>query len=228
MIVYLLWLSLFFTDAEQNYRSGKYEEALVQFQAELTRPDSAQGPLLYNLGNCAYRLGRYPEALLYYRRAQLRLPRDTELQFNLSLTESKLGLDTGNSESFAQTVLDLPEAFTPSELLCTVLLLQFLSFFGIIYFSRPALRFVFALVLFIALAGGVRLLMTQFFRQAPQAIVLSSEISLRSEPRDDLPAVLKLKAGEQVQVEEQSDRWLKLRHEQGRGWAERQGVGLIE
>ncbi len=228
MIALLFWLALSIADAEQNYRAGKYEEALAQFQTELAKTDVDPGVVLYNMGNCAYRLGRYPEALLYYRRAQLRLPRDPELRFNLSLSESKLGIQVGNSESFAQTWMALPDSFTPSELLWIVFGLQTVSLLGIVFFSRPSLRFLFVLLLIFALAGAAYLVVTQCFRQSHSGIVLSREVSLRSEPRTDLPAVLTLKAGESVRVEEQSDLWLKIRHEQGRGWTERQGVGMIE
>jgi tetratricopeptide (TPR) repeat protein len=47
--------------------------------------------LAYNAGTCALRLGRLPEALLWYRRAQAANPDDPWLRDNLALTRRALG-----------------------------------------------------------------------------------------------------------------------------------------
>jgi tetratricopeptide (TPR) repeat protein len=49
------------------------------------------GTLAYNAGTCALRLGRLPEALLWYRRAQAADPDDPWLRDNLALTRRALG-----------------------------------------------------------------------------------------------------------------------------------------
>jgi len=49
------------------------------------------GTLAYNAGTCALRLGRLPEALLWYRRAQAANPDDPWLRDNLALTRRALG-----------------------------------------------------------------------------------------------------------------------------------------
>jgi len=49
------------------------------------------GVLAYNAGTCALRLGRLPEALLWYRRAEGIAPGDPWLRDNLALTRRALG-----------------------------------------------------------------------------------------------------------------------------------------
>jgi hypothetical protein len=49
------------------------------------------GVLAYDAGTCALRLGRLPEALLWYRRAEAALPGDPWLRDNLALTRHALG-----------------------------------------------------------------------------------------------------------------------------------------
>jgi hypothetical protein len=47
--------------------------------------------LAYNAGTCALRLGRLPEALLWYRRAETARPGDPWLRDNLAMTRRALG-----------------------------------------------------------------------------------------------------------------------------------------
>jgi hypothetical protein len=49
------------------------------------------GILSYNAGTCALRLGRLPEALLWYRRAETAIPGDPWLRDNLAHTRHALG-----------------------------------------------------------------------------------------------------------------------------------------
>lgn len=51
----------------------------------------ASGVLAYNAGTCALRLGRLPEALLWYRRAETAIPGDPWLRDNLAHTRQALG-----------------------------------------------------------------------------------------------------------------------------------------
>ena len=56
------------------------------------RKDGAlAGILAYDAGTCALRLGRLPEALLWYRRAEAAIPGDPWLRDNLALTRHALG-----------------------------------------------------------------------------------------------------------------------------------------
>lgn len=57
------------------------------------------GVLAYNAGTCALRLGRLPEALLWYRRAETAIPGDPWLRDNLSHTRHALDGDPAATES---------------------------------------------------------------------------------------------------------------------------------
>lgn len=54
-------------------------------------PSPADGVLAYNAGTCALRLGRLPEALLWFRRAESEAAGDPWLRDNLILTRRGLG-----------------------------------------------------------------------------------------------------------------------------------------
>ena len=61
-----------------------------------------------------------------------------------------------------------------------------------------------------------------------EAIVLVPEAKVYSEPREDLPFILKLPVGETVPIEEASDRWVKVRCRDRVGWTPRAGVGIVD
>lgn len=74
--------------AHQSYDAGRFTEAARLYQ-EALRENGASGPLLYDYGNALYRLGRYPEAILAYRRALVLSPGDPDILHNLKLARGK-------------------------------------------------------------------------------------------------------------------------------------------
>lgn len=214
--------------AERAYRTGRFDEAYEIYQQALSEPDLAKGPLLYNLGNCAYRLGRHTEALHYYRRAQLRMPRDQQLEFNLRLTERALGIDPRAEMSFIAVLLAWLDQFAPALLLALAGGLQAIGLAGLLLLrAQRTTRRALALAVLLGLVLSVRLLQVQFLASPPDAIALASKIELRPEPHLDLPVTLEVNAGETLRVEDLSDRWARVVHSSGSGWTERRGIGLI-
>lgn len=76
-------------------------EAALEAYARGWRGDESQadGILAYNAGTCALRLGRLPEALLWYRRAETAIPSDPWLRDNLTHTRQALSVDPAMEES---------------------------------------------------------------------------------------------------------------------------------
>jgi tetratricopeptide (TPR) repeat protein len=215
--------------AVQAYRAGDFAAALALFQTALSERGAPDGALLYDLGNCAYRLGHHAEALLYYRRAELRLPRDRELAFNRRLAEEQLGLESDASQSFGAGLLALPDAFTSRELLVLVTVLETAGLVGLVLLRRRRVApLILASIVLLALAGAVRLVQREWFAGLPDGLVIENEIALRAEPRVELPVTAKLRAGETVSVEALADPWIRIRHARGSGWTPRKGVGLVD
>lgn len=82
--------------AEGNllFEKGDVEAALETYARGWTgarRDGALAGVLAYDAGTCALRLGRLPEALLWYRRAEAVIPGDPWLRDNLTLTRHALG-----------------------------------------------------------------------------------------------------------------------------------------
>jgi|GEM_PF-2547685 len=68
-----------------------FSEALKSYEAVLDQDINNAG-LLFNAGNAAYRLGRYAQAIVYYRRALLVEPNSTDIQQNLELARRQVDL----------------------------------------------------------------------------------------------------------------------------------------
>ncbi|HKI02819.1 MAG TPA: hypothetical protein VKK31_12655 [Thermoanaerobaculia bacterium] len=78
--------------AEGNRFFEKDEiEAALEAYAAGYAGDGLAGVLAYNAGTCALRLGRLPDALLWYRRAEMAMPGDPWLRDNLAMTRRALG-----------------------------------------------------------------------------------------------------------------------------------------
>ncbi|MEZ5966861.1 MAG: tetratricopeptide repeat protein [Planctomycetota bacterium] len=215
------------SEASARYAAGDFAGAEALLRQALATDDADVGPLQFALGNCAYRQGRLADALLAYRRATLRLPRDAELRFNTSLVEHELGAEQPAPSPIA--ALSAPLAhFTRRELAVAVATLQTLGLcFALLAWRRAALR-----TALLALAGvGVLLgayLVHSVWMQAPDAIVLARRAGLHDEPRVDAPATVEARAGDTVVVEELGATWLRVTHAAGSGWIERAQVGLID
>jgi len=215
--------------AERAYSAGMYQEAITLFQAALDDNEAQNGPILYNMGNCAFRLGRYAEAVLFYRRAQIRMPRDSQVRFNLDMSEQKLGIYSEEGETFGAAIVDLADSFTPGEHLAFAGVLQVVGLLGLALFrGKRRVRNLMALLLLLSFLGATRLVYTQWLANQRDGVILVNEIELRTEPHVDREVVSRLKNGETVSIEEMSDKWIRITHHDGNGWTKRSGIGVVD
>ncbi len=81
-------------EGNRLFEADEIEAALEAYARGWTGDGSrADGILAYNTGTCALHLGRLPEALLWYRRAEVAIPGDPWLRDNLAHTHHALGGD---------------------------------------------------------------------------------------------------------------------------------------
>jgi tetratricopeptide (TPR) repeat protein len=79
-------------EGNRRFARDEVEAALGAYAAGWSGDGSPlDGALAYNAGTCAERLGRLPEALLWYRRAAAATPQDSWVQDNLASTRQALG-----------------------------------------------------------------------------------------------------------------------------------------
>jgi len=69
-------------EANRAYKEDRYQAAVDGYLKLIDR-GFTHGHLFYNLGNACFRSGQLGRAILNYKRAQLLIPRDADLNFNL-------------------------------------------------------------------------------------------------------------------------------------------------
>ncbi len=77
-----------FDQANQKFRAGDLAGAAVIYQ-EILGGGETSASVLFNLGNCEQRMGKYGPAILAYERARLLAPRDPDISANLALARKE-------------------------------------------------------------------------------------------------------------------------------------------
>lgn len=73
------------------YNKGHFAKAAQTFRALTHNPKWTNFSVLYNLGNCYFRLQQYGVALAFYRKAQRHRPNDLDLLHNIQLLYQRVG-----------------------------------------------------------------------------------------------------------------------------------------
>jgi tetratricopeptide (TPR) repeat protein len=220
------------------YQAGRFDSALAVYGR---MPDRGyeNGPLYYNMGNCAYKLGRTGAAVLYYEKARRFMPSDEDLRVNLLL--ANLG------------VVDKVEArpeFLPLRLFRAAVRALPVSawfwltagFFGlavagavVFLLSRNRLAAVTGYrgaVLFgvlFAVAGLLWLGRIQTDRSTVEAVILATKVDVMSAPGgQDSVESFSLHEGTKVRLDRESGEWVEIVLADGKvGWVPKSSLGKI-
>lgn len=208
--------------ADRAYRDGRYQEAHDGYQ-RLLGTEGANGHLLYNLGNTAFRLNQTGRAILYYERARMLLPRDADLTYNLGRAREQVRDIVPEPANFASTAFFWLGSVTPAEvfwwfaaanvLFCSLLAVR------LFYRAEWTYYLLFLLLGTWLLAGASFWLKSRQAGADDRAVVLQAEVSVLAGPdiRDTL--LFKLHEGTLVSLERSEDGWCLIRLPDGkRGW----------
>ena len=160
MIAFLLCLCVAvgdFGEGLEAYQADRYAEARAHFEElwEESTETSSEGAVLYNLGNCAFRMGESPEAIAFYAGALRRMPHAEEPLGNLNLARRELGLPAippPEIDPFARF-----DSLPAPARLAIVGGMQLLALIGLWLGRTRAVRVAMFCVLGIALYGAVHL-----------------------------------------------------------------------
>ncbi len=113
-------------EAMDAYQAGQYTRSLQLLEKELEDGNDTRnkGELLYNIGNCHYRLNHPGQAALYYAKALTETPGLAEAKANLGFIQRKEGavLPQKNAVEEVFTYLSMPQLWL-AMVICTALLL---------------------------------------------------------------------------------------------------------
>ena len=91
--------------ADSAYTADNFQEAAAAYQ-HVINTEGTSAEILYNLGNCYYRMGEFGKAILSYERALRLDPTSEDARNNLEFVNSKIADRPGERGSFLGNALD--------------------------------------------------------------------------------------------------------------------------
>lgn len=198
-----------FLQGNQSYEQGDMNKALELYQSLLNQGyESSQ--LYYNLGNVHYRRGERGKAILWYERAGRLAPRDSDIQFNLSLARSHIREDENNL--LRRILLH----FTNNELSWVVLILFWFFFLAWGGFTLGWIKGETWPYVHLWLSGTLLLLCVAwlsantYFTREPLAIVISPPGEVRNGPGQEYAVGFTIPEGSKVLIMNQRPDWVQV------------------
>lgn len=183
-------------------------------------PSSSNGKLYYNIANNYFQLNQYPEAILYYMKAEKLMPDDEKLQKNLDIALKKASVDRFPQSSSFNPFLLITNYFSLARILqflfFTSLILFILGLF-FIFFPTKGLK----IMIGILSLNFLILLSSIFYSQfiSPSYAVILKANQLYKDAGFQYAKVLDIpiKPGTEVKVLDilQAGRWLKILNQDG-------------
>ncbi len=215
-----------FEQAAEAYFKRDFTKA-IQLYTDLEKKGLISSDLFYNLANTYYRQGHIGWAIYYYTKALRYAPRDRDLVANARYV---LGKRADQIEKpFVSKVYH--SLFFWYDILTLKELLILTAIFYWIFFAFLALRVMknkkgISIALWVNLSINLILLPTaaaKFYTERLQKIgvMVAATVAVYSEPNADSIKLYELHEGALVEVEDQSEKFVKIRLPDGRvGWVD--------
>lgn len=215
------------TRAQEAYTAGNYTEALALFDSVAQEYSSTA--LFFNIGNCHFKLGDIPHAILNYERALRLSPGDEDVQANLDLARRQVAdrvnelptFTLGSTWGKLRGGRDADQWSRRSLWAC-------LAFFVVLGVAVAVRHRTWKRVLLGVSAAGlvVTVLAVSFaaVRHAEivddsEAIIMTPKVDVRSEPRDGTKVLFVLHKGTKVAVLKEQAGWYEVKLPNGSvGW----------
>ena len=218
-------------EANRSYKEDRYQEAIDGY-LRLIGNGYVNGHLYYNLGNAYFRSGQLGRAILNYKRAQLLIPRDADLNFNLryALNQTQDAISPG--QNYLKQAFFWLADITFRELMWGFAVLN-IMFWGILVlrlFVRPEWTYyVFIVLLIFWLVGGASLgVKWHQLKTDLRAVILAEEVDVLAGPDAGDTVLFKLHEGAIIQQERTEDSWSLIRMSDGkRGWVKSDDIEKV-
>ena len=217
-------------NANRLYFNGEFDAALNIYDTIINQFDLNSlfvsklcGEVLYNMGNCFYRLDQKGRAILNYERAKNFLPRDDDLNYNLNYVKENVVDDVVLKENLVSGIFFWVKLFTVKEILFVLSGVNFFLFLflGLRLFYKTELNFyltVFFLILWMSLMGFFVLKVFQL-KHDDRVVIVDKEVSVFAGPDKKDTLLFKLHEGTIVLSERTEYGFSLIRiRDNKRGW----------
>ena len=213
--------------ATRTYAAGEYEQALALFDSVNAHYSSPS--LLYNIGNCYFKLNDISHAILFYERALRLAPGDADVKANLELARQSVvdrvnelpAFNLGSTWGKIRGGNDPDQWARRSLWACMLLFLALTT--AVVVRLRILKRALFALsgLLFFAtvLSVSFAAYRNSEVKDDSEAIVMTAKVDVRSEPRTNTTVLFVLHKGTKVIVLKTENEWSEVQLANGSvGW----------
>ncbi len=226
-----------FEKANQEYKNGKYEDALSLYQ-EIEATDKISSALYYNMGNCFYKMNVVPASIYNFEKALVIDPSNEDAINNLEIAK-KLTLDRiealpknifqkFNSKYIAAISFNSWAYISVALSLLAGIL--FILFYFAINSSLKRLYFILFSLSILFLIGTLFITSSQYSidQNSKYAIVFEKEISIKNEPTRNSEEIFLLHEGTKVRIIDTLDDWSKIKLLDGKiGWLKTSEIKVI-
>lgn len=224
-----------FADANELYKKENYEAAATKYEYINTNLKVESAELYFNLGNCYYKLDKIALAIYNFEKALLFNPNDETIKTNLEFAHKKAIDDiktvpeVGISKSiFAFVNTWHYDSWAWAAIIISLLFL--LTFLGYYFGNTSLIKRIFFTGMFVFLVGIMITVSAAFLQKQNEiktrpAIVFSSAVNVKAEPKSSSDDVLVLHEGTKVFVLETLDNWKKIQlTDKTQGWIEKDAI----
>ena len=215
--------------ADQLYADEKYEAAAKIYQT-LIENEGPAPELYYNLAGCYYKQGDVAHAVLNYERALKLQPGDTDIRANLELARSKTtDKVTPPSQMFFITwwnsFTNIMHINTWLVIALCMFTLMLIGILAVAFMTNTTARRVGIYVAVAAMTLTIVTILSALschIRQVnhPQAIVMTSAVTVKSSPSDTSTDLFVMHEGTKVEITDNTmSNWCEVKLEEGKmGW----------
>ena len=234
IVIFLFFGCLYATNQElflqgnKEYEQHSYQKALDTYHTIENKGAS----VWYNMGLCCYNMGEYAQALVYWHKAeQASNSRDMldKIARNKKDTQERLQLYVPHS--YSQCIRDTIIYYTSCSSFIWWQLLFLMVWYMHIFYMRTFWRkrrwflILFLWVITIALA----IIMSVYYIDSHkhQAIVIKPSTALMIGPDNNFASKDIVPMGQQVEVQQKQDGWIKIIYASKRGWVPAESLALV-
>lgn len=224
-------------NADDCYKKGNYQQAIIDYQELLKKGVSAD--IYYNLGNAYYRSDNLAKAILCYERASLISPGDKDIRFNLQFANSKtIDKIVPEDENVFETWFNSLVNFTSIDRwakisIASIIIALFLMLVYLFAYSVRSRKIGFyGSITFIVVFLFTTLFAWQqksSFAKRSGAIIMVPSVGIKSSPTNNANDAFVLHEGTRVDITDNSMKgWKAVKIGDGReGWIKSSAIELI-
>ena len=224
------WEEAFFK-ANQAYKEGHFQQAIDGY-SQLVGAGFETGHLFYNLGDAYFRLNQLGQAILNYERANILIPRDPDLKFNLGHARDQTKDAISEPDGFISMVFFWLDSLNLDEFFWGFSVINVL-FWGILLirlfrsheWSYYLVIITLAFWIIFGASFGLKWYQTT---NDDRAVILKNEVNVLAGPDIRDTVLFRLHAGTVVRFERSEDGWSLIRlPDKKRGWVNADAIDSI-